>query len=73
MDWTLYQYRVDFAPQIDSRKMRKDMIRDQLHSLGLVDSSQFDGTMLFTLTKFEMNAGKKLFSGGRVSYTFFIL
>ena len=57
MDWTLYQYRVDFSPQVDSRRVRKDIVKAHLNTLQLNDSTTFDGFMLFTIVRFDLNAG----------------
>ncbi|XP_076817486.1 piwi-like protein 1 isoform X1 [Clavelina lepadiformis] len=48
-NWVLYQYRVDFNPEVDHKGARKGMLRDHTELLGPV--YMFDGTMLFTTRK----------------------
>ncbi|XP_014250883.1 piwi-like protein Siwi [Cimex lectularius] len=43
-DWSLYQYRVDFAPEEDRTQMRKALLRVHKEILG---GYIFDGTVLF--------------------------
>ena len=59
MDWTLYQYRVDFTPQIDAKRVRKDIVKAHLNALGLTDSTTFDGFMLFTIMRFQLDTGMR--------------
>nr|XP_009860146.1 piwi-like protein 1 isoform X1 [Ciona intestinalis]XP_018669549.1 piwi-like protein 1 isoform X1 [Ciona intestinalis]XP_026692672.1 piwi-like protein 1 isoform X1 [Ciona intestinalis]XP_026692673.1 piwi-like protein 1 isoform X1 [Ciona intestinalis]XP_026692674.1 piwi-like protein 1 isoform X1 [Ciona intestinalis]XP_026692675.1 piwi-like protein 1 isoform X2 [Ciona intestinalis]XP_026692676.1 piwi-like protein 1 isoform X3 [Ciona intestinalis] len=47
--WCLYQYRVDYAPEVDHRGARKGMLKDHEGIIGNV--FMFDGTMLFTTKK----------------------
>uniref|UniRef100_H2YJ65 Piwi-like protein 1 n=1 Tax=Ciona savignyi TaxID=51511 RepID=H2YJ65_CIOSA len=49
--WCLYQYRVDYAPEVDHRGARKGMLKDHEELIGKV--FMFDGTMLFTTKKLE--------------------
>jgi aubergine-like protein len=46
--WQLYQYRVDFSPQIELRGLRNRLIFEQKPTLG---GYLFDGTMLFLSVK----------------------
>lgn len=45
-DWTLYQYRVDFAPEEDRTGAKRKMLRDATASI--LGGYLFDGTVLFT-------------------------
>lgn len=49
--WCLYQYRVDFSPDIESTAIRKGLVRSQKEMLGgyLFDA----GSMLFTSNKLQ--------------------
>lgn len=47
-EWTIFQYRVDFAPDIDATVIRKAMFRPHAN---LFNGFLFDGTMLFSTTK----------------------
>lgn len=47
-NWQLYQYRVDFAPNIELRGLRNRLIYEQKPTLG---GYLFDGTMLFLSIK----------------------
>ncbi|XP_037029496.1 protein aubergine-like [Bradysia coprophila] len=47
-NWQLYQYRVDFSPQIELRGLRNRLIYEQKPTLG---GYLFDGTMLFLSVK----------------------
>ena len=57
VDWTLYQYRVDFSPQLDSRRLRKDIMKAELQRLRVNDCTTFDGHMLFAVMRFQLDAG----------------
>ena len=48
-NWLLYQYHVDFNPQIDSRRMRQAMLHQ--HNNLFPDNKAFDGSTLYSLTK----------------------
>ena len=48
-DWVLYQYHVDYAPPIDSRKMRIALLKNHDHMFPL--NKAFDGMTLYSLTK----------------------
>ncbi|RNA15024.1 piwi 1 [Brachionus plicatilis] len=48
-DWVLYQYHVDFSPQIDSRKLRVGLLRNHDHLFPM--NKAFDGSTLYSLTK----------------------
>ncbi|XP_039273647.1 piwi-like protein 1 [Styela clava] len=47
--WCLYQYRVDYEPDVDHRGARKGMLRDHQELIG--KTFIFDGTMLYTLQR----------------------
>lgn len=49
-DWAIYQYRVDFAPDVEITVIRKALLRPHKD---LFVGYLFDGTMLFTTTKLE--------------------
>lgn len=44
-NWLIYQYRVDFSPEIDSKGMRSRFVKDHKELLGPVRS--FDGYTLY--------------------------
>lgn len=46
--WEIYQYRVDFSPEMDNLRLKKSLIRRQREQLG---GNLFDGTMLFCVKK----------------------
>lgn len=48
--WSIYQYRVDFAPDIELTAVRKGILRQHKN---LFNGYLFDGTVLYTLTHFE--------------------
>uniref|UniRef100_A0A336MED6 CSON000333 protein n=1 Tax=Culicoides sonorensis TaxID=179676 RepID=A0A336MED6_CULSO len=48
--WGLYQYRVDFAPDIDVTQIRKALLRQHK---SLFNGFLFDGSMLWTTTKLQ--------------------
>lgn len=50
-DWTIYQYRIDFKPEVHLEAFRKFLIR-QLKD-DLIGAYLFDGTQLFTLRKLD--------------------
>lgn len=47
--WRLYQYRVDYEPEVDHRGARRGMLRDHLDLIG--NTYMFDGSTLYTLKK----------------------
>ncbi|XP_074640256.1 piwi-like protein 1 isoform X2 [Tubulanus polymorphus] len=51
--WNLYQYHVDFKPQVDSKRVRIAMVKSQSAIIGPV--SAFDGMVLFLPRKLEKN------------------
>jgi aubergine-like protein len=48
-DWKLYQYRVDYIPNIESKRLRIALLKDHEQTL-FPHSKAFDGTMMFTTT-----------------------
>ena len=48
-DWHLYQYHVDFNPEVDSKRIRQAMMWEQRHLLGEV--KVFDGMIMFLQKK----------------------
>jgi len=49
-NWSLYQYRVDFNPEEDRIGVKKGLLSHHRERLG---GYLFDGTMLFSSTKFN--------------------
>lgn len=65
-NWTIYQYRVDFSPDVDNTRLRRGLLSEHRQLLG---GYIFDGTVLFCTTKFkedtlelvtESRAGEKI-------------
>lgn len=63
-DWDIFQYRVDFNPDIEDTRLKKALLRRQKAEIG---GNLFDGTMIFTCkrmsvdeitTKFETGADR---------------
>lgn len=63
-DWDIFQYRVDFSPDIEDTRLKKALLRRQKAEIG---GNLFDGTMIFTCkrmsvdeitTKFETGADR---------------
>lgn len=61
-DWDIFQYRVDFNPDIEDVRLKKALLRREKEQIG---GNLFDGTMIFTCkritvgeitTKFETGA-----------------
>lgn len=50
--WTLLQYRVDFSPEEDETKLRKELLNQHRPSISN-GNFLFDGTMLFCITRYE--------------------
>lgn len=50
-DWVLYQYHVDFQPEIESRRMRVALLN--VHNSLFPSNKAFDGSTLYTLTKLD--------------------
>lgn len=50
-DWHLYQYHVDYSPEIDSKKMRIAMLHDHDELLGRTRA--FDGMTLYMPRKLQ--------------------
>ena len=50
-DWDIFQYRVDFSPDIPDTKIRKSLIDKEKSQIG---GNCFDGTMLFTVKKLKV-------------------
>ncbi|EDW02949.1 protein aubergine [Drosophila grimshawi] len=53
-NWTLYQYCVDFCPEIDNTRLRRGLLSEHRALLG---GYIFDGSALFCTTKFEERPG----------------
>lgn len=49
-NWTIYQYRVDFVPDVDNTRLRRGLLSEHRNLLG---GYIFDGTVLFCTTKFK--------------------
>ncbi|XP_041675230.1 LOW QUALITY PROTEIN: protein aubergine [Drosophila eugracilis] len=49
-NWTIYQYRVDFVPDIDNTRLRRGLLNEHRSLLG---GNIFDGTVLFCTTQFK--------------------
>jgi aubergine-like protein len=58
-NWILYQYHVDFVPQIESKRLRQAMLH--CHDELFPQHYAFDGSTLYTLTKLpdEVKKGEK--------------
>lgn len=63
-DWDIFQYRVDFSPELEDTRLKKALLRREKAQIG---GNLFDGTMIFTCkritvgeitTKFETGAEK---------------
>lgn len=61
-EWDIFQYRVDFVPEIEDTRLKKALLRREKAQVG---GNLFDGTMIFTckrimvseiVTKFETGA-----------------
>ena len=50
-DWILYQYHVDFAPLVDSKRTRMLLMKPHDH---LFRNKAFDGSTVYSLTKLEL-------------------
>lgn len=50
-DWHLYQYRVDYSPDIDSKKLRIGLLHNHEQLLG--KTKAFDGMTLFLPKKLQ--------------------
>jgi aubergine-like protein len=48
-NWLLYQYHVDFSPQIESRRMRSGLLH--YHAALFDNKKAFDGSTLYSLKK----------------------
>ncbi|XP_068150422.1 LOW QUALITY PROTEIN: protein aubergine-like [Drosophila tropicalis] len=49
-NWTIYQYRVDFVPDVDNTRLRRGLLSEHRDLLG---GYIFDGTVLFCSTAFK--------------------
>ena len=52
-NWTLYQYHVDFSPEVDSKGMRLRMVKEHKEIIG--ETHAFDGMVLFLIKKLPQN------------------
>ncbi|TDG47295.1 hypothetical protein AWZ03_006288 [Drosophila navojoa] len=50
LNWTIYQYRVDFVPDVDNTRLRRGLLSEHRQVLG---GYIFDGTILFCITQFK--------------------
>lgn len=50
-DWDIFQYRVDFAPNIEDTRIRKGLVRQEKAKL---PGNCFDGTMMFTVKRMTL-------------------
>jgi len=55
IDWCLYQYRVDFAPDEERTIVRKALLRNHRATLG---GYIFDGTLLYSSVRFPQDVSK---------------
>ena len=53
-DWILYQYHVDFNPEVDNKRVRIAMIADHRELLG--NTRAFDGMTLFMPRRLSQKA-----------------
>ncbi|ALC39290.1 aub, partial [Drosophila busckii] len=51
-NWTIYQYRVDFEPDVDNTRLRRGLLSEHQNKLG---GYLFDGTVLFCTVQFKEN------------------
>ncbi|KAH8374248.1 hypothetical protein KR200_006372, partial [Drosophila serrata] len=49
-NWTIYQYRVDFSPEVDNTRLRRAFLNEHRSHLG---GYIFDGTILFSSNYFK--------------------
>ncbi|XP_017059224.1 protein aubergine [Drosophila ficusphila] len=49
-NWTIYQYRVDFVPDVDNTRLRRAFLNEHR---GLLGGYIFDGTILFCTKQFQ--------------------
>ena len=49
-NWVLFQYHVDFAPVVDSKRLRMQLMKPHDH---LFQNKAFDGSTIYSLTKLE--------------------
>ncbi|XP_030381506.1 protein aubergine-like isoform X2 [Scaptodrosophila lebanonensis] len=49
-EWTIYQYRVDFSPDVDNTRLRRAYLNEHRSLLG---GYIFDGSILFCVKQFE--------------------
>ncbi|KAH8298095.1 hypothetical protein KR018_006591 [Drosophila ironensis] len=49
-NWTIYQYRVDFTPEVDNTRCRRALLNEHR---GLIGGFIFDGTVLFCSNRFQ--------------------
>ncbi|EDW76026.2 uncharacterized protein Dwil_GK14888 [Drosophila willistoni] len=49
-NWTIYQYRVDFVPDVDNTRLRRGLLSEHRNLLG---GYIFDGTVMFCSTAFK--------------------
>jgi len=54
VNWTLFQYKVDFFPQVESRRDRKEIVSTQLKDQCFAGAAVFDGMLLFSPIRLEM-------------------
>nr|XP_050862637.1 piwi-like protein Siwi isoform X3 [Vespula vulgaris]XP_050862638.1 piwi-like protein Siwi isoform X3 [Vespula vulgaris] len=68
-NWTLYQYRVDFAPEEDRTATRKSLLKHHKEKLG---AYIFDGTVLYTSHRLPENMNllsKRQFDDEKITIT----
>jgi len=49
-NWVLFQYHVDFAPVVDSKRLRMQLMKPHDH---LFQNKAFDGSTIYSLTKLD--------------------
>jgi hypothetical protein len=59
-NWVLHQYHVDFAPVVESRRMRIALMHN--HDALFPTNKAFDGSTIYSLTKLEQEVSTNLFT-----------
>ena len=52
----MFQYKVDFYPQVESRRDRKEIVANELKESLFAGAAVFDGMMLFSPIRLDMPA-----------------
>ena len=56
VNWTLFQYKVDFTPSVENRRDRKDIVINELKDKLFAGAAVFDGMLLFSPIRVDMPA-----------------